>query len=257
MYALPLICFSTGNPMAITDHNVEDELIRTLLNLPASRTTFTKSQRAYAEVRKAIVTHSLPANTPLDESYLQSQFSVGRTPLREALKRLSHEGLLVWTAHQAPTVRDISLHEMQYLYETRRMLEPTIAVLAARRATAIDRDRIREFNESLVDASLSGDIYRSVESDFALHTAIARASQNRFLADSSTALNLQSLRMWYRNQTVHGIRTIHETHTDLVEAILTHSEERAESLAKDHIQSSWQRQTTSLREFSSFDDTDH
>lgn len=241
--------------MATSDQIVEDKLIRTLLNLPASRMTFTKSQRAYVEVRKAIVTHSLPANTPLDESYLQSQFAVGRTPLREALKRLSHEGLLIWSAHQAPTVRDIGLHEMQSLYETRRMLEPTIAAMAARRATADDHKRIKACNETLIESSLSGDIYGSVESDFALHTAIAQATQNRFLADASIALNLQSLRMWYRNQTVHGIRTVHETHTDLVEAILKQRVELAESLAEGHIQSSWQRQTTSLREFGSFEGT--
>lgn len=239
--------------METSTQKVDDELIRALLNLPANRTTFTKSQRAYTEVRKAIVTHSLPADTPLDEGFLQSQFSVGRTPLREALKRLAHEGLLVWSAHQAPTVRDVNIHEMQYLYETRRLLEPKIAVLAARRSTPKDQERIRQFNSALTDASLSGDIYRSVESDFALHTAIAQATQNRFLADSSTALNLQSLRMWYRNQTVHGIRTIHATHTDLVEAILTSREDIAEKLAHEHIQSSWQRQTTAMSEFSGFD----
>lgn len=227
--------------------------MRTLLNLPASRAVFTKSQRAYAEVRKAIVTHSLPADTPLDESWLLSLFPVGRTPLREALKRLSHEGLLVWTSHQAPTVRDVSMHEMQYLYETRRMLEPRIAILAARRATSVDHANIERFKETLVEASLSGDIYRSVESDFALHVAIARATQNRFLTESSTALNLQSLRLWYRNQRAHGISNIHESHTELVKAIIAHDEERAEKLANDHIQSSLQRQTSALREMSNPD----
>ncbi len=245
----------TGLNMSLNDQNVQDDLLRILLNLPTSRTRFTKSQRAYAEVRKAIVTHSLPAHTPLDEAYLQSQFSVGRTPLREALKRLSHEGLLTWTSHQAPSVRDVSMHEMQYLYETRRMLEPTIAVLAARRATDGDHERINTFNTALVDASVSGDVYRSVESDFALHNAIARATQNRFLAEASTALNLQSLRLWYRNQTVHGIRTIHKTHTALVAAIISGDEKTAEDLAKAHIQSSLERQTTALNEFSSYDPT--
>lgn len=239
--------------MTATEQHQQDELIRTLLNLPASRTVFTKSQRAYADVRKAVVTHSLPAETPLDESYLLSLFPVGRTPLREALKRLSHEGLLVWTSHQAPTVRDVSMHEMQYLYETRKMLEPTIAVLAARRATSADHSNISYYLDTLVEASLSGNIYRSVESDFALHAAISRATQNRFLAEASISLNLQSLRLWYRNQSAHGVHTIHETHTDLVESIISQDEDRAESLAKAHIQSSLMRQTTSLRELSTLD----
>lgn len=239
----------------MTDFNqqTQDNLIRTLLNLPASRTVFTKSQRAYADVRKAIVTHSLPANTPLDESFLLSLFPVGRTPLREALKRLAHEGLLVWTSHQAPTVRDVSMHEMQYLYETRRMLEPAIAVMAAQRATPQDIASIQSYSDDMVDASQTGDVYRSVESDFALHAAIARSTQNRFLAEASTALNLQSLRLWYRNQTTHGIKSIHETHTELVDAIFSRDTTRAESLARAHIQSSLNRQTTALNEFKFLD----
>ena len=239
--------------MTATSKRSQDDLIRTLLNLPESRTVFTKSQRAYVEVRKAIVTHSLPAGTPLDESYLLSLFPVGRTPLREALKRLAHEGLLVWTSHQAPTVRDVSMHEMQYLYETRQMLEPSIAVLAARRARPEDHRIIEGFRDALIEASVSGDIYGSVESDFALHAAIARSTGNRFLAEASNALNLQSLRLWYRNQSAHGVTTIHKTHSDLVQAIIDRDEDRSEHLAKSHIQSSLLRQTTALRELSQLD----
>lgn len=241
--------------MTDVEQQIQDDLIRTLLNLPASRTVFTKSQRAYAEVRKAIVTHSLPAGTPLDEAYLQSLFQVGRTPLREALKKLAHEGLLMWTSHQAPTVRDVSMHEMTYLYETRRMLEPRIAILAAQRGTTEDHEQLELYRDALEEASHSGDTYRSVESDFALHRAIARATQNRFLAEASTALNVQSLRLWFRNQRTHGIQRIHETHTELVEAIISRDERRAEELAHDHIQSSLQRQTESLRALSNSDTT--
>lgn len=234
--------------MSASNSQTPDTLIRSLLNLPASRTTITKSQRAYVEVRKAIVTHKLPADTPLDEGYLQALFPVGRTPLREALKRLSHEGLLVWTAHQAPTVRDVNIHEMQYLYETRNLLEPTIAVLAAQRATPEDHELIREHCAELVDASRSGDIYRSVESDFAFHAAISRSTQNQFLADSSIALNLQSLRLWYRNQASHGISNVHKSHADLVEAIVTRDVSLAKQLAHDHIQNSLQRQSSTIRQ---------
>lgn len=236
--------------MSSTVSHPQDQLIRSLFNLPPSRTVFTKSQSAYAEVRKAIVTHSLPASQPMDEAYLQSLFPYGRTPLREALKRLSHEGLLSWPSHQAPSVRDVSMHEMQYLYETRRMLEPTIAVLAARRATEHDLDRIEYCKNELIRASESGDIYYSVERDYALHAAIAAASQNPFLAEASNNLNLQSLRLWYRNQTAHGIQRIHEMHSELVETIFSGNEVKAEELALQHIASSLKRQTSALRELS-------
>lgn len=239
--------------MAVSNNMVDDDMIRTLLDLPASRTTFTKTQHAYVDVRKAIVTHSLPGGTPLDEAFLQSQFDVGRTPLREALKRLSHEGLLVWSSHQAPTIRDVGAHEMQHLYETRQILEPTIALLAARRATPADHKRIDHYKDALLEASESGQIYESVEMDFALHAAIAQATGNRYLAESSTFLNLRSLRVWYRNQVAHGISTISSTHSALVDAICDRDERKAETLARQHIANSMSRQATAVRNLLDFD----
>lgn len=234
--------------LASNGNQDNEDLIRTLLNLPPSRTVFTKSQLAYAAVRKAIVTHSLPAGTPLDETYLLALFPFGRTPLREALKRLNYEGLLSWPSHQAPTVLDVSMHDMQYLYETRKILEPTIVVLAARRATEADHAKLELAVQAMVKASKTGSVYESVEQDYALHATIANATQNAFLAESSNHLNRQSLRMWFRNQTAHGISRIHELHLELVSAIVNRDEELSEKLALHHIASSLNRQTTSLRE---------
>ncbi|MCA9833051.1 MAG: GntR family transcriptional regulator [Thermomicrobiales bacterium] len=230
--------------IADTDNN----LIRTLLNLPPGQTTFTKTQLAYATVREAIVTHSLPANTPLDEAKLLAEFPVGRTPLREALKRLMHEGFLRWPAHQAPIILDVGVHEMRYLYETRRMLEPTIARLAAVRLTPLDRILLESTRLAMVKACASGYIYSSVEHDFALHAAISGATHNRFLAEASYHLNLQSLRLWYRAQERHGIANIHVSHTELVHAITTGQADLAEQLARDHIEMSLQRQQAMLDE---------
>lgn len=226
-------------------------LIRTLFNLPESRTKFTKTQFAYADVRRAIVAHELPAATPLDESLLISMFPVGRTPLREALKRLNFEGFLNWPAHQAPSIRDVAVQELQHLYETRRLIEPTVAVLAARRASPEDHTRMKHYCEELTKASLAGNIYQSVEMDYALHVVLARSTQNRFLAESSDILNLQSLRLWYRSQVTHGISKIHIMHDELVDTIIKGDEQKAEELALTHIASSLNRQRSMLGEFSS------
>lgn len=221
-------------------------LIRTLFNLPESRIRFTKTQMAYADVRKAIVAHELPDATPLDESLLLSMFPVGRTPLREALKRLNFEGFLHWPAHQAPIIRDVAAHELQRLYETRRLIEPTVARLAAKRATPRDHQQMRHYCDLLADASNDGDVYLSVEMDYALHVVLARSTQNRFLAESSDMLNLQSLRMWYRAQNTHGIASVSILHHELVDVITSGDEQQAELLAKHHIATSANRQRTML-----------
>lgn len=226
--------------------DVDDKLIRILLNRPSGALSLTKTQLAYVAVRKAIVTHSLPAGIPLDEAMLLAEFPVGRTPLREALKRLTHERFLSWPPHQAPTVLDVGFHEMRYLYETRRLLEPTIARLAALRCDPADRLRLDTSRQSMVEASETGKIYDSVEHDFAIHSAIASASHNRFLAEASNYLNLQSLRLWYRAQERHGVANIHVMHTDLVQAISNGNPELAERLAFQHIESSLLRQQALL-----------
>jgi len=206
------------------------------------RSVLTKSQQAYALVRRAIVTHELPSNVPLDEGLLLEHFACGRTPLREALKRLSFESLLVWSPRQAPMIRDVGLYEMQHLYTTRRILEYEVAILAAERATDEDIERMNTFRTQLSEASQAGLVYEAVELDFGLHSAIARATQNRFLVEASDNLNLQSLRLWFRAQNEHGVFTIDKMHSELVSAISQHDTQRARELTAAHIDSSFSRQ---------------
>jgi len=210
------------------------------------RSVLTKSQQAYALVRRAIVTHELPSNVPLDEGLLLEHFACGRTPLREALKRLSFEGLLIWSPRQAPMIRDIGLYEMQHLYKTRRILEYEVAVLAAERATPEDIERMNTFRTQLSEASHAGLVYEAVELDYGLHSTIARATQNRFLVEASDNLNLQSLRLWFRAQHRLGVSTIDRSHIDLVNAINEHDRETALNLTIAHIDSSLGRQQTLL-----------
>lgn len=213
---------------------------------PKRNRQLTKSQRAYAALRRAIVTHALPSGLPLDEVLLQERFPCGRTPLREALKQLSYEGLLIWPPRQAPAIRDIGLHEMRYLYETRQMIEPELASLAAQRASNHHKAAMSKIMERLVEASRAGFVYESVELDYALHAAIAQASHNRFLAEANDNLNLQSLRLWFRAQRALGVESIHHSHSDLVESICGGDVETARSLAQSHIDASWERQRVLL-----------
>lgn len=217
-----------------------------LFGFHTQRSYLTKSEQAYAAVRRAIVTHALPSSVPLDETMLFDHFPYGRTPLREALKRLSYEGLLLWTPHQAPMIRDVGLYEMQHLFKARRILEYEIATLAAERATRDDIDCMNMFRTKLADASRAGYVYEAVELDFALHSAIAVATKNRFLVEASNNLNLQSLRLWFRAQHQLGVSNIDRSHTDLVNAISRHDTQKALELTISHIDSSFERQQALL-----------
>ncbi|HWV23766.1 MAG TPA: GntR family transcriptional regulator [Thermomicrobiales bacterium] len=247
---VPHLHKSPANPHSRTEnspHLLPYGLETVLFGIDARRPVLTKSQQAYADVRRAIIRRALPAHTALEESFLLQHFPYGRTPLREALKRLAHERLLAWPPHQAPSIRDIGLYEIQHLYAMRRLLENEIAVLAAKRATVEDIDRMDSLQSLLVQASNAGHVYEAVELDFALHAAISSATQNRFLAEASNHLNVQSLRMWYYAQSQLGVAGIHRSHTDLVTAIREHDPEGALALSISHIKSSLDRQQAILK----------
>ncbi len=202
----------------------------------------TKVTAAYGAVRRAIVTHELAASHPLDESWLRASLDIGRTPLREALKRLAHEKFLLWPSHQAPIIRDVGVEELPRLFETRILLESRVACLAAQRATQIDVNRLTQILELLSKASATEQTYHSVELDFAFHAAIAQSTQNRFLREASDSLNRQSLRIWYRSQRTLGVGSVETLHRQLADAIRKRDATLAATVAQDHVQRSMERQ---------------
>jgi len=202
----------------------------------------TKGDLAYRTLRQAIVTFEIPAGVPLDEAELMARYGLGRTPLREALKRLALEHLVVWPAHRTPYVRAVSVDDLAPLYETRFLLEVPVARLAAERITEPELAGLEAILDELQETIAAGHTYDVVELDFALHAAIARGTHNRYLAEAITALNCSSLQLWYRAHQQLGLSRVQRLHTDLVAALHDHDPARAEALAREHIVASHRRQ---------------
>src|SRR5207247_2256062 len=97
---------------------------------------------AYDTIESMIVTLQLKPGTPIVEAELMEITGLGRTPLREALMRMSSNGLIVQLPRRGLIVSDIEAAEHLTLIETRRVLERLIAASAARRATPQQRKEI-------------------------------------------------------------------------------------------------------------------
>ena len=95
------------------------------------------SEQAYEQIRQKIVTLALPPGTVIDEARLQAELGFGRTPIREALKRLELERLVSIIPRRGIFVPPISLTDLQHLYEVRINLECLAAELASQRGTAV------------------------------------------------------------------------------------------------------------------------
>jgi GntR family transcriptional regulator, rspAB operon transcriptional repressor len=202
----------------------------------------TKTDAAYQALRRAIVTGEIGPNEPLDENLLQQRYRLGRTPLREALKRLAREQFATWPVHSTPFVRGISADELSDLYQTRIILEEPASRIAAASITDAQLDRLDEISVQIEVLIAEGEIYKAVESDHALHLAIAQITGNRFLAEAVSNLNCGSLRLWYTaHERLHD-QTRTPRHSHLIEALRSRDPERAAEETRKHILRSHQRQ---------------
>lgn len=202
----------------------------------------TKTEQAYWNLRKAIVTGEFGELSPLDEAVLMERIDVGRTPIREAIKRLANEEFVVWHPHRTPHVRTTSIDDLAALYEARQIFEVKAALLASERATVADLDAMEALCDQLDQAIQANDPYQVAELDYEFHLAIAKASHNRFLVEAIRYLNFGSLRLWYRSYIRIGTESINDHHRLQVKAIRNGDTELLERSTHDHIEFSHERQ---------------
>lgn len=113
--------------------------------------TFTsKADAAYARLRDQILDGTLPAGSKLRQYDIAEELGISITPLREAVRRLSGEGLVLLEGHRNARVAAMDVAEARQLFETRRALEPAATALAAQRRTDADITRMRAALEQLL-----------------------------------------------------------------------------------------------------------
>lgn len=149
--------------------------------------TFTsKADVAYAQIRQQILDGSLEAGSALAQYELAASMGISITPLREAIRRLSGEGLVLLEGHRNARVAVMDFAEARQLFETRQALEPAAMALAAVRRTEADIARMNAALENLLpvtrqwgEAGLAA--HREVHE--ALYTASHNAVMIRMLND--------------------------------------------------------------------------
>lgn len=147
----------------------------------------TKSQFAYELVRDRILAHRYRPGQVLNQANLAKELGISTTPLREALRRLSTEGLVELQSHRDATVTELSAEEARDLVEIRVALDPLAASLAAQRRTREDIAELRDAAARLVplpnDPALSQLIAHR-----RFHRAIYLAAHNDILTASLDGL---------------------------------------------------------------------
>jgi DNA-binding GntR family transcriptional regulator len=194
------------------------------------------AERAYDELRDRIVTLHLAPGTVLREEALMSEMGIGRTPLREAVKRLALENLVAVQPRRGTFVTAIEAADIQNITEVRAELEAYAAELAALRLDpethALGESLLHEV-EQLND---SGDPEWLMRFDERIHRFTWEAARNPYLAQTLERYFTHSLRIWYL--VLDRVPTLgHAVHdqTQLLEAILDRNAPHARTIMREHV----------------------
>lgn len=151
----------------------------------AEETEIPQGQGAYRRLLDEIRNGTLAPGARLRETDLADRLGISRTPVREAIRQLETDGLVIHLPRQGATIRSLDHAEVVELYEMRAVLEGTAARLAARAASDIELAELSALNAEL-DRAPVGDAARELNRVF--HRTLIDAARNRFLIKSMSAL---------------------------------------------------------------------
>ena len=195
------------------------------------------ADHAYQELRHRIVTLQLRPGTALREDELMAELGIGRTPLREAVKRLSHESLVAIQPRRGTFVADVDAADIVHITEVRAELEGFAAALAARRMQPAGRERARAMLRDLVAMERLEDQDALMQVDERIHHFVWEESGNPYLVTTLERYFALSLRVWYVVlDRVPGLGHAVHDQSHLLEALLERDAARAQRLMREHVQ---------------------
>lgn len=157
----------------------------------------TLTEQAYNRLEEMIVTLRLPPSAVLSEQALATELGIGRTPVREALQRLAHEGLVLVLPRKAIIVTDTDPRRQLLVLEVRRELERLLARASAERATDAERERFLAIAEGMGAAARANDDITFMRLDREMNALLIQAAHNEYASRSMRFLNGHSRRFWY------------------------------------------------------------
>lgn len=194
----------------------------------------TMAEKAYEDIRGRIVRLDLAPGDVLREDDLRASLGLGRTPIREALQRLAREHFVTVIPRRGMYVSGIEVSELSLLFETRAVLEPYAARLAAMRG----EDALWQAMADALDLADGLDSAALLDVDRRCHELMWQASGNRFLLDTLDMLYAQSDRLWhlYLSDVAEPEHAVRE-HEAILEALRSGDADAAADLVERHVQS--------------------
>jgi DNA-binding GntR family transcriptional regulator len=195
-----------------------------------------RATRAYAAIRDRLVMLDIRPGEPLDDDALAQELGTGRTPVREALKQLENDRLVVAYPRRGTFATSVDITDLAFVSEIRTELEPLAAARAAKTAGAATRERLAELARGLADLAAVTDRRELIRRDVEVHREIYRAAGNPYLEDILVRQDNLATRIWclFIDRLPDLAGHVLE-HRGLLEAIVDGAADEAARLALDHV----------------------
>jgi DNA-binding GntR family transcriptional regulator len=200
-------------------------------------TSLLLGDQAYERIKSMVIDGVLPAGTALSVSALAVELGMSRSPVREAVQRLIHDGLATHVAHRGAMVTQVDAAELDYLYTVKEPLEGLATRLATERMTLDDERTLRELlarHEELLSAGAPASVHAQL--DLTLHRTVHLIAGNPVLTDVLAEFagrtNLAFPSLWTSEEMA---RLALDEHHAIVDAMVAGDPDRAEQAARRHV----------------------
>jgi DNA-binding GntR family transcriptional regulator len=195
------------------------------------------ADRAYEAIQDRLVRLDIPPGAPISEEELCASLGLSRTPVREALKRLEGDRLVVAYPRRGTFATEINVTDLRHISEVRELIEPAGAASAARHATTRDRAAF---------AALAGELIgmprhqatpdELMVLDMRVHRAVYSATHNPYLEDTLVHYGNLATRIWYLFlDRLPGMAAHIKEHRGLLDALTGGDYARAADVARRHV----------------------
>lgn len=194
------------------------------------------AERAYHVLRDRLVMLDIAPGAPINEGRLATELGIGRTPIRESLKKLELDHLVVSYPRRGTFATQVDITDLAEISEMRQVLEPLAARRAAQLARADLRAELAAKAEQIASMGAEPDDRRLMEYDIDVHRLIYRAAENPHLEETLVRLDNLATRIWCLVlERLPSVSEHIKEHVGLLEAIVAKDAARAEELAASHV----------------------
>lgn len=194
------------------------------------------SHQAAEELRQRIASRSLLPGQRLDEAALAEDLGISRTPLREALKVLSAEGLIELRPRRGCYVAELAMSDLEGIFPIMALLEGEVAREACQRASASDLAHLDALHAKLEKYAAAGDIDRYYETNYEFHAALQVIAGNPWLQHVIGDLRKLLRLSRHRSLRLEGrLDSSLAEHRRLMAALQVRHAEDAERIMKGHL----------------------